>query len=433
MGGSVAEIQEDGPRQRLDIRWLRFTEPALETAYRAAQEPGDLKKTRIAITVGVLLNAGFGIIDASVLTRNVELALFLRIGVATAVLLALVGLTFIPAMHSRLRLIATTGVVAYTAIYAALVAVAAPPDVYVAGYAIIVFILYVFLPVGYVIASTAGWLCTLGFAVVMVLTRPLTLDAMAIIGVQFLAANAVGMFSLYWMDRFSRQDFLNLDRIDTERRRHRNLLNRVLPESIANRLARGEAQIADTVEAATVLFADVVDFTGLTANCPSAGVVAFLDRLFADFDHLAAQHGVEKIKTIGDSYMAAAGLTELTGDHAERTGRLALDMLEVAKQMRPDGKPLQIRIGLCSGPVVAGVIGDKRFLYDVWGETVNLAQRLEAHGKPGRIQVTDAFRTANADRFAFAHRGMVDLKGTGAVDVWYLTQGSSPLAADTPE
>jgi adenylate cyclase len=311
--------------------------------------------------------------------------------------------------------------VAYTVIYGALVAVADAPDMYVAGYAIIVFFLYVFLPVGFVAASVAGWLCTIGFSLAMMLTRPLPLDVMAIVGVQFLSANAVGMFALYWMDRFRRQDFLNLDRIDAERRRHHRLLTRVLPATIADRLSGGEAQIADTVEAATVLFADVVDFTGMTANCPSRSVVAFLDALFADFDRLAATHGVEKIKTIGDSYMAAAGLTDQAPDHAERVGRMALDMITVAERIRPDGKPLQIRIGMHSGPVVAGVIGDKRFLYDVWGETVNLAQRLEAHGEAGRIQVSEAFRAANADAFTYSRRGSVDLKGTGPTDVWYLT------------
>ncbi len=405
----------------LDTLRLRFTEPRLEAAYRTSHLPGDLKQTRIAIAVGALLNANFAVIDAYVLTVNVGTAVLLRAGVATAILFALVILTFVPSIQPRLRLLATTGFVAYTMIYAGLTIVSDAPDIYLAGYAIVLFVLYVFLPVGFVTASTAGWLCTIGFALAILLTRPLSLDVVSIVGVQYLTANAVGMFALYWMDRFRRQDFLNLDRIDSERRRHHALLTRVLPESIADRLSGGQTQIVDTVADATILFADVVDFTGLTANCPSKDVVEFLDRLFADFDALAEQHGVEKIKTIGDSYMAAAGLTDSTGNHAVRAGRLALDMLVAADRNRPDGTMLGVRIGLNSGPVVAGVIGGKRFLYDVWGETVNLAQRLEAHGDGGCIQVTEDFARAHAEAFSFQSIGTVDLKGTGPTNVWRLT------------
>jgi len=203
--------------------------------------------------------------------------------------------------------------------------------------------------------------------------------------------------------------------------RSEGLLLNVLPRSIAQRLKREPGVIADAHEDVTVLFADVVDFTPFAERTEPARVVGVLDQVFKAFDGLAERHGVEKIKTIGDAYMAAAGLPDPRTDHAEAMADMALDMQEaVASVCKPLGLDLAIRIGMESGPVIAGVIGRHRFIYDLWGDTVNTASRLESHGLPGRIQVGEAAHRLLRDHYEFEDRGEIELKGKGLRRVYLL-------------
>ena len=196
--------------------------------------------------------------------------------------------------------------------------------------------------------------------------------------------------------------------------RSENLLLNVLPASIAQRLKREPGVIADSHENVTVLFADVVDFTPFTQRTEPATVVGVLDQIFSAFDELAARHRLEKIKTIGDAYMVAAGLPEARTDHAQAMAEMALEMLPTVNSIcGPLGLDLSIRVGLESGPVIAGVIGRDKFIYDLWGDTVNSASRLESHGLPGRIQVGETAYRLLCDRYAFEDRGEIELKGKG--------------------
>ena len=175
-----------------------------------------------------------------------------------------------------------------------------------------------------------------------------------------------------------------------EHERSEGLLHNILPRSIARRLKRERAAIADGFAQVSVLFADIVGFTELSARMPPSELVALLNKLFSELDDLAERRGLEKIKTIGDAYMVASGLPEPRADHAEALVLFALDMLEVADRWgREAGHPLALRVGVHAGPVVAGVIGKRKFIYDLWGDTVNIASRMESHGAPGRIQVTE--------------------------------------------
>jgi guanylate cyclase len=211
-----------------------------------------------------------------------------------------------------------------------------------------------------------------------------------------------------------------VSRIEQEKARAEDLLKRTLPAPIVLRLKRGE-QIADHHDAVTVVFADLVGFTPLAARLPPSEVVALLDSIFRRFDELAAEHGVEKIKTIGDSYMAVAGAPERCSDHAARAARLALAMrdhvvaLAATRQME-----LSMRVGLNTGEVVAGVIGTQRFAYDLWGDTVNTASRMESHGKANEIQLTAATRSALGDAFRTRERGPVEVKGRGVIETYWL-------------
>jgi class 3 adenylate cyclase len=206
-----------------------------------------------------------------------------------------------------------------------------------------------------------------------------------------------------------------------ERERSERLLLNVLPAPIAERLKRQPEVIADGYPEVTVLFADLVDFTQHSQQATPAQVVTLLDGLFTAFDQLARRLGLEKIKTVGDAYMVAGGLPTPRSDHAEAVAEMALAIREeVTRHPDPAGQPLQARIGIDSGPVVAGVIGRDKFIYDLWGDTVNTASRMESNGVPGCIQVTERAYRRLRDAYRFQRRGPVQVKGKGEMITWFL-------------
>jgi adenylate cyclase len=237
--------------------------------------------------------------------------------------------------------------------------------------------------------------------------------------------------------RHQRDELKSLyDEIVAEQKVSERLLLNLLPAPIAARLktrpdliASGPPEvIADSFEEATVLFADIVEFTRFSAGMKPEQLVAVLNEIFADFDGLADNRGLEKIKTIGDAYLAAAGLPVPAADHAVRAAYLALDMIEsLARFNERHGYKLQLRIGINSGPVVAGVIGRRKFTYDLWGDAVNIASRMESEGVAGHVQITEATKRLLGEAFLLEDRGAIPAKGTGRVHTWFLvgTAGAS--------
>jgi adenylate cyclase len=211
--------------------------------------------------------------------------------------------------------------------------------------------------------------------------------------------------------------------LEIERERSERLLLNVLPEKIAERLKGAEGRIAERFDDVTVLFADLVGFTRFTEGMDPGDLVALLDEIFSAFDDLADVAGLEKIKTIGDSYMVAGGLPERRPDHVVAVARMALGMrrelsgIEVRRGLHD---AFSLRIGMDTGPVVAGVIGRRKFIYDLWGDTVNMASRMESQGVPGEIQVTSRARDRLVDAFELRPRGTVDVKGKGPMDTYLL-------------
>ncbi|HET9310245.1 MAG TPA: adenylate/guanylate cyclase domain-containing protein [Actinomycetota bacterium] len=237
-----------------------------------------------------------------------------------------------------------------------------------------------------------------------------------------LALNVIGTGAVAFtvLASFANQRNAALTALRFEQQRSEALLTNVLPSAIAERLKSGES-IADHVESATIVFADVVDFTPLSQRLTPAEVVGTLDHLFSWFDTLVERHGLEKIKTIGDAYMAAAGVPDPCADHARRAALLALDMREAVATSSIAGREgLELRIGINSGPVTAGVIGTKRFLYDLWGDAVNTASRMESNGTPGEIQITGATYGLLKEGFVCTRRGTIHVKGKGEMETWYL-------------
>jgi adenylate cyclase len=213
------------------------------------------------------------------------------------------------------------------------------------------------------------------------------------------------------------------DALEREYEYSEKLLSNMLPASIAAQLKRNPGQtIADKHEDVTILFADIVGFTPRAQDLTATDLVKFLNTLFIRFDGLANKHKLEKIKTIGDAFMVAGGMPDPQPDHAVRVARMALDMMsETQRYAEETGESLDLRIGIHTGPVVAGVIGSQKPFYDVWGDTVNTAARLETYGTNGQIQVTAETKELLDSVFAFERRGDVEIKGKGKLDLWYLS------------
>jgi guanylate cyclase len=280
-------------------------------------------------------------------------------------------------------------------------------------------------PFGAIVFDTPrrAWLWFSAFLVELALTTPLAAivrpdpaDLPATMVLAFMALNigTVSLIGFFILATFARQREEAQERAD-------GLLLNILPAEIAEQLKTDRRQIARQYDEASVLFADVVDFTPLAASLSAAEIVDFLDQLFTDFDDLVDLHGVEKIKTIGDAYMVAAGVPRARPDHAHVLATLALEMSAVAsRHRRADGDPISLRVGIESGPVVAGVIGRRKFIYDLWGDTVNVASRMESHGVPGRIQIGEPTYERIRDAFECEPRGEIHVKGKGSVRTWYL-------------
>jgi class 3 adenylate cyclase len=209
--------------------------------------------------------------------------------------------------------------------------------------------------------------------------------------------------------------------IEQKNRENEALLLNILPPEIATRLKEGEQEIADSFGQVTVLFGDIVGFTAMSSKMSAGAVVDMLDGLFSRFDQAAKELGIEKIKTIGDCYMAVSGLPTPCADHTERMAQMALRMVKATEEYgREKGLDLRLRIGLNTGPVVAGVIGKMKFIYDLWGDTVNLASRMESTGVPGEIQVTRSVYERLKDGFELESRGAIEVKGKGEIETWIL-------------
>jgi len=228
------------------------------------------------------------------------------------------------------------------------------------------------------------------------------------------------------------------EQVITEQKISERLLHNVLPRAIAERL-KGRPEIvghnfseviADSFPDVTVLFADIVGFTKFSEGVSAAVSVNILNDIFSQFDSIADHRGLEKIKTIGDSYMAAAGLPIAVPNHAERAANMALDMLEVMDRFNEiSHHQLNLRIGISTGAAVAGVIGKRKFFYDVWGDVVNTASRMESHGVAGRIQMTDSTRRGLGKPFLVEKRGVIEVKGKGEMNTWFLNSRNVSLTA----
>jgi guanylate cyclase len=415
--------------------FARFTQPWLDRAARIGADPRDDDETRLRKALLVLVSVlilpialvwgaiylAFGVqagliawlylivsVVAIVLfsrTRNAEL--FLRIELVDILLAPTISMAFVGGFVA-------SGSVGLWGILAPLGALVF--DGARAGVRWFIAFIAVFLASGLVGELTSGGAAPL----------PRWFES-AMIALNVTVAGAV-MFGL--LATFVRQREQALEALRIEQGRAESLLLNILPRSIADRLKTDTSTIADQFSEASILFADIVDFTPMSDRLAPAEIVEILDHLFSHFDVLAERYGVEKIKTIGDCYMVAAGVPTPRADHARVMALMALDMRDAMRSADAMGHlGMELRIGINSGPVVAGVIGRKRFLYDLWGDAVNMASRMESQGTAGRIQVPRATYELLRDDFELERRGTVPIKGKGEVETWYLV---GQRAAEAP-
>ncbi len=399
-----------------------FRARAEEVGFRASRAAAELRETRVTLILFIAVNSSFAVVDAWLFPEDLMRLLLLRLGLANAVLVALLALSFVPRLTRRIAPFFYAATCLYVIFYAFFCEIAHAPPLYISGVVMLFFGVYTIAPLRYAEAVMLGWSATAVFLGLIAVLGLLNLEELIVLAGEMMAVNNIGMFTLYRLERLRRQEYLNLNQIAAERTRYHDLLVRILPASIAERMRGGEQHISDRFDEASVLFADIAGFTSLSAKLQPEEVLSLLERAFAEFDTLVEKHGLEKIKTVGDAYLVAAGLPEPRADHAEAIADFALDLQRKAPQIpTPDGGNLAVRIGFHSGPLIAGVIGESRFLYDMWGDTVNVASRMESLGEAGKIQVSDEARERLKEKFDLEPRGIVSVKGRGEMQTWWLT------------
>lgn len=398
---------------------LQFDDTELEAEFRRQYRLSGTRQIRVTLLVGGALFLFFILVDRWADPGLAERAWPIRVTVAAA-FLAAVGLSFAPwwdAIRGRvLWLVALIGAVGMFV----LIAVGGPwLELRAIGLVLVVLgadtLLRLTFPALLALAATI----LVAWPVTLAIEGYLTAERALVGGVALFQTYVIGLLAAYTIERYARRAFLSEREAQIERARSERLLLNILPSPIAERLKNREGPIADLHAEASILFADIAGFTAMSVEMPPQELVAMLNRLFSGFDQLVRELGVEKIKTIGDAYMAVAGVPEPVDDHAERIADLALAMRDTAT--------LPIRIGIDTGPVVAGVIGESKFIYDLWGEAVTTASRMESHGIPGAIHVTERFRDRLSDRYRFLDRGENEIKGRGRMRTWLLEgRGDAP-------
>jgi class 3 adenylate cyclase len=296
----------------------------------------------------------------------------------------------------------------------------------VVGLLLVLAFAYALLRLQYRYAALAGLLAIVCYNVTRILVQARGDIGLIHPDIYLVAFAVVGTAAAFALERFARLLFLRERDVDRERERGDALLRNILPETIIGRLKMREpgiedGRIAQRYAEATVVFADLVGFTERAAVMDPDELIVTLDEVFGQWDQLADRFGLEKIKTIGDAYMAAAGVVEARADHAKAAAEMAIEIRDDLSLLRwPNGAPMSVRIGIASGPVIAGVIGRRKFAYDIWGDTVNAASRLQSTAPPGTIQVSDAVYRSLREGYVFSDPYEVDLKGKGATQVHIL-------------
>ena len=407
---------------------LRFEDAGLEGAFRTVHFRQNLSHVRWAYVLGITLWAALGVLAQVVLAFDRDIDAFIRFGIAIPATAVGLALSFTGWFEHRWEAITSVAI-----LVSALAVVTdwaliedVPPTWGFTGLMVILAFNYAFVRIRFVYATVAGFIAVGYYNVVAVIER---VEGPDLVYADFFLGSIVvmGMSVSYLVERSSRLLFLRDLELADEKERSEALLRNTLPDAIVERLKEEHRTIADACPEVTVLFADMESFTQHAERMAPDDLVHALDEIFRRFDALADRFGLEKIKTVGDAYMAVSGAPEPREDHAEAAAEMALAIVETLEGVTwPTGGSMRARLGMASGPVVAGVIGERKFAYDLWGDTVNLASRLESHGVPGKIQVSAATHERLRERYTFEPPHVVELKGKGPTEAYLLVGRRRP-------
>jgi class 3 adenylate cyclase len=436
---TTTAVREPSRRQLgMERLRLRFRDPELESAFRADQFRHHLGNIRFAFLAGIALWISWGLLLRPYILAISELRLdrIMRWGVFIPMLVIGLALTFTPVFG---RIWESVAVAIATATIAAWVYYTSniqtlPAEYGYVGVILITAFTYTLLRLRFVLVVLIT-LIGIGAYLPYAFTTRYVAPVSGVLATLYLVSfGFLGGLAAHRMERFTRTLFLQERQLDQERLRSDGLLLNVLPQVVVDQLkVTSGRRIAQAFEQVTVIFVDAVGSTQQAARSSPDAFAHTLDELFSRFDEIADRHGLEKIKTIGDAYMAVAGAPLAMADHAEAAVAMAVDVTREADAIRwPSGERIVVHCGVATGPAVAGVIGRRKFAYDLWGDTVNVASRLEEQAEPGEVLVSEATAARLEDRYEFGPPRILELKGKGPTAVRALIGPNSNVAVEVP-
>jgi class 3 adenylate cyclase len=399
---------------------LRFPEE-LEQIFFEEYFKKSLIQVRFALLLALFFLTISGFLDQWLSPEIRDKALLFRYGFLFPVTIAFLVFTFSKLFKRWMQPVISLFIILMISLFIGFSVFVRDVDLETPELIIIILYAYTAIKLNFVYATFVGWATIIWTALINIFHIKPSVINLSESSLELVFANLLGMFSSYLMEYYIRKDFFQDRLLAEEREKVERLLLNILPQPIAERLKQEPITIADSFTEATIMFADIVGFTSLSARLSATEIVNLLNQIFSTFDQLAERHGLEKIKTIGDAYMVVGGLPTPRPDHAELVAEMALDMQqEIAKFSREFDESVSIRIGINTGPVVAGVIGLKKFIYDLWGDAVNTASRMESHGMPNCIQVSQTTYDLLQDKYLFEERGVIEVKGKGEMFTYLL-------------
>jgi class 3 adenylate cyclase len=417
----------------LDRLRLKFRDPVLESAYRADRFAHNLWNVRFAFLAGIALWVSWGfLLRPHILAlKDLHLDATMRYGVYIPMLVIGLGLSFTPLFRRIWEWVSVAVAVVTLLLWVFYVSqvLTLPAEYGYVGVILITAFTYTLLRLRFLLVmmiTAVGIAAYLPYA----FTANYIIDVTRILATLYLVSfAALGGLAAYRMERFTRDLFLREGQLDQERVRSERLLLNILPQVIIDQLKGSSGgRVAQAFDQVSVVFVDAVNSTVEAARSSPDEFAGALDALFRRFDEIADRHGLEKIKTIGDAYMAVAGAPVPMADNAGAAVAMAADILAEAGEVRwPSGEPIAVRGGVATGPAVAGVIGNRKFAYDLWGDTVNVASRLEQYGEPGHVLVAESTAGQLTDRYEFGPLRVMDVKGKGPTPVRVLLGRRSEL------
>jgi class 3 adenylate cyclase len=370
--------------------------------------------------IGLLLYDLYGIVDYLTSPHVFHKLWLIRLGIS-AFSIGILGLIGTPFGRKHIRSITLTVALAISLSVIAIWGVTYPVKVPTEITGITVTMLFCMAGLRLLVVETIAYALTMMLAFfTLVAFRDVTISVFTSYLVSMPLVMAIGIAVSYLTEMYARKSYLDELLLTQEREKSDHILKMTFPLEIANQLKNNPGVLAKREDNVTIMFCDIIGFTEASSRMAPEELVIGLNQIFSTLDRITREHQCEKIKTIGDAYMAVSGVPNPTPDHAERIIKLALAIIKIVPTLTLDGTPIRVRIGVHTGPVVAGVIGESRFAYDLWGDTVNTASRMESTAPEGSIQITETTKEAVKDKFLLEKRPQVQIKGKGLMDTWLI-------------